>query len=163
MYRYQHYQPNSHEMVHCSGRTSPPVTLTSSFTQFLWSTVSHVFVMSCMLMSMDSIKLTPCPYSSCDARIDALRVNPRSESESYDVWRSWSCRATLQILQLGIPAPPCDSGICRISRLIFDDACNLWRVGTRTALCSWCIPSFIFNKTGMVGAFGFFVGLYILV
>ena len=126
-------------LVRCSGRTSPPITLISNFAQFLWSTVSHVFVMPCMLMSMDSIKFTPCPYSSCDARIDALRVNSRSESESYDVWRSWSCRATLQILQLGIPAPPCDSGICRISRLIFDDACNLWRVGTRTALCSWCI------------------------
>ena len=95
--------------------------------------------MPCMLMSMNSIKFTPCPYSSCAAHIDALMVNPKSESVSNDVWRSWSCCAKLQILQLGIPAPLCNSGICRISRLIFDGACNLMRVGTRTALYNWCI------------------------
>ena len=118
-------------LVRCTGRTSPPVTVMSNFTQFLWSTVSHVFVMPCMLMSMDSIKLIPCPYSSCDARIEARRANPRSAGVSNDVWRSWSCRAKLKILQLGIPAPPWDSGMWRRSRFIFDDACNLWRVGTR--------------------------------
>ena len=91
------------------------------------------------LMSMDSIKLTPCPYSSCDARIEALRVNPRSDGVLNGFWRSWSYRAKLQIPQLGIPAPPWDSGIWRRSWLIVDDACSLWRVGTRTALCRWCI------------------------
>ena len=95
--------------------------------------------MPCMLMSRDSIKFTSCPYSSCDGCIEAHRANPRSDGVSNDIWRSWSCRAKLQILQLGVPAPPWDSGMWRRSRLIFDDACNLWRFGARTALCSWCI------------------------
>ena len=92
-----------------------------------------------VFVSIDSIKLTPCPYSSCDARIEAHRSNPRSDGKLNDVCRSWSCRDMLQIPQLGIPAPPWDYGIWMRSHLIFDDACSLWRVGTRTALCSWCI------------------------
>ena len=114
----------------------PPVTLMSNFTQFSLSTISHVFVMPFMLMLVDSTKLTPCPYSSCDTCIEACKYNPRSDGVSIDIWRSWSCHAKLQILQLGIPAPPWDSGICERLRLVFDDRCNLWRIDTRTALCS---------------------------
>ena len=127
-------------LVCCSDRTSPPVTLMSNLMQLSWIIASHVFVVPFMLMSVDFIKLTPCPYSSCDARMEARRANPRSNGVLIGVWRSWSSRAKFQIPQFGfLNNPQWDSGIWRRLWLIFDDACNLWRVGTRAALCSWCI------------------------
>lgn len=71
--------------------------------------------------------------------MEAHKANTMNNGELVDVCSSWSCYAMLQITQLRIPAPPCDSGMCSRSQLIFDDLWSLWSVGTRAALCGWCI------------------------
>ena len=108
-------------LVRFSGKTFPPYALKfesrAIFIEHHEPCFSHVLHVDVV----DSIKLTPCPYSSCDACIEACCANPRSDGASIDILRSWSCRAKMQIPQLGIPAPP--TGFLHME--------EIWRVVSR--------------------------------